>query len=269
MVKTSSRHPFHRRPIEKLEQGNIFSDAMNEKFVNSGEESREELNFSFQSSNNNIRRHFDESVPQWDMRAAPPGSVDNEVHLGIEQNASTNQHRYQNFHPSEVNNQWINYSAQSGFSQKNRDAKSQNIWSQKQLLPKASDLSFHSSSAGPSIGAFSADTRNSQFQTSKAESYDSSIRDISESISQFHLKGTGDDAKTAIASISSNNTYGSNVIPGVVAASSGSTGGTGETSLTGQRYQQIYSHGRRNAQSTMNSNAQIYYPKAHSLQQQP
>uniref|UniRef100_A0A7S4AK60 Pentacotripeptide-repeat region of PRORP domain-containing protein n=1 Tax=Pseudo-nitzschia australis TaxID=44445 RepID=A0A7S4AK60_9STRA len=269
MVKANTRLSRHRQPTEKSQQGDFFSDAMNERLLSSGQESREEFNLPFHSHNNNIRGRHDTSVPPWDNRAAPPGSVESDPHLSSQQISYPNQHRYHNARPIEANNQWNQYTSESGLSRHTRDANSKNIWSTKRLLPKVSDTSFYSASTNPSIGAFSDDAQHSQFQRSTHENHENSIRDISGSINRLHLKGLSSDSKTTAASISSNNTYSSNTIPGVVAASSGSTGGTAESSLTGQRHQPNYLHCRQHGQSMMNSSAKIYYPTLHAMQQKP
>ena len=270
MVKANTRLSRHRQPTEKSQQGDFFSDAMNKKLLTSGQESREESNLPFHSHGSNIRGHYDTSVPPWDTRAAPPGSVESDSHLSSQQVSYPGQHRDHNARPVEADNQWNQYVAQSGLSRHARDANSKNIWSTKRLLPKVSDTSFFSASTNPSVGAFFEDAHNSQFQRSKPENHDNSIRDISESINRLHLKGLSNDSKTTTASVSSNNTYStSNTIPGVVAASSGSTGGTGESSLTGQRHQPNHFHIRQHGQSMMNSSAKIYYPTLHNMQQKP
>mmetsp|Transcript_7688 Transcript_7688/g.19138 ORF Transcript_7688/g.19138 Transcript_7688/m.19138 type:complete len:1249 (+) Transcript_7688:70-3816(+) len=269
MVKASSRHSRQHQQIQKSHQGVFFSDAMNEKPFSFGEESREEFNLAFQSHNNNIGGQNETSIPTWDTRAAPPGSVDSDSHVSSQKVSYVDQHNYHSSHLGDSNNQWNEYSAVSGLSRRGHDANSKNIWSEKRLLPKSSDSSFYSASTNASIGAFSVETCSAQFQKNSTTNHDNSIRDISESLNQLRFNGMSNDNKTIAASISSNTTYSSNTIPGVVAASSGSTGGTGESSLKAQRYQPNYSHGHKHPQSTMNSSAKIYYPSGHSMLQQP
>ena len=272
VIKANSRHSRHRQPIGKSHQGTFYPEATKEKPISSGEESREELNLSFQSHSNIILGHHDSSVPPRDMRAAPPASTNADLHLNSQQGSYSNQPNYHNGRPGEASNQWDEYSAQSVGNHESRDANTKNIWSaeKKPSFPKDRDSSFYSASTNPSIGAFSLEARSQRNYTEQQHSYEGKIRGMSDSINRVHLSSAGmrDDNKTTTASVASTNTYSSNTIPGIVAASSESTGWTGGSSSTGQQYQSNYSYGHQHTQSTMNSGAQAYYPSQYPIQQQ-
>jgi hypothetical protein len=271
MVKAKSRYSLQRQPIEKLHQGNFCPKETAEKPFGSGEESREELNLSFQSDRNTIGGHHNLPIPSWDARAAPPAFSEADVHSNSEKIPYTNQNNHRNSYPSETNSQWDGYSAQSGVNRQRCNAKSKNIWSSENQSFQDSDSSLYSASTNPSIRAFSLGALNTMSQRNHEglqHSYNSNIQGISESLNRSHLKSMKDDNNTVAASISSTTTYSNNTVPGVVGASSGSTGGTGGSSFTGQQYRSNYSLCHKHSQSMMNSGAQAFYPNQYPKQQE-
>lgn len=259
MVKANTRHSRHHNPLQKTQQGSLFPEMMGDKLSNSGEESREEFNLSFPTQNSTIRGHRDTSIPSWDTRGDPPSLEYREADANRPRQISNPPHY--GGRSGEAYNQWDTYSAQAGLSRQIHDANTKNIWSsEKPPIPKSSDASFYSASTNPSIGPLSLDTHDSYMQRHYAERHNNNMGGISESFNQLHLQGTNDDNKASSASVASSKTYSSNTVPDLIGASSGSTGGTGESSLTGSRYQSNYSH-------VMNSDAKIFYPGQNSMQQ--
>lgn len=270
MVKAKCHHSLQRQPVEKLRQGTFCPKETAEKPFGSGEESREELNLSFQSDKNTIGSHHNPTIPSWDARAAPPAFSEADIHLNSEKIPYTNQNNHRNSYPVETNSQWDKYSAQSGVNRQQHNAKSKNIWSSGNQSFQDSDSSLYSASTNPSIHAFSLDALNASSQRNHAglqHSYNKNIRGISESLNRSHLNGMKDDNNTVAASISSTTTYSNNTVPGLVGASSGSTGGTGGSSFTGQKYRSNYAPSQQHSQSMMNSGAQAFYPNQYPKQQ--
>jgi hypothetical protein len=271
MVKAKSHHSLQRQPIEKLHQGTFCPKDTAEEAFCSMEESRQELNLSFQSDKNTIGGHHNPTIPSWDARAAPPAFSEADVHLNSEKLLYTNQNHHRNSYPVETNSQWDEYSAQSGVNRQQHNAKSKNIWSSENQSFQDSDSSLYSASTNPSIHAFSLGALNAISQRNHAglqHSCENNIRGISESLNRSHLNGMKDDNNTVVASISSATTYSNNTVPGLVGASSSSTGGTGGSSFTGQKYRSNYAPSQQHSQSMMNSGAQTFYPNQYPKQQE-
>jgi len=264
MVKAKSRHSLQRQPIQKLQQGAFRSDETTEQHFSYGEESREEFNLSFHHHKRIIRDHHNSSIPPWDMRAAPPAVTN--VNSNQQKVSYANQKNDPNAQLFKNSNQWDGSSAHPGVNRQRRSATSQNIWSsENQSFQKDSD-SLYSTSTNPSIGAFSLSTLNSSSQRNNNRvqySNNRNIQDISKSLHQLQLNGTKHDDKTVAASISSNTTYSNNTVPGLVGASSGSTGGTGVSAFSDQQLRP-----NLNSQSMMNSDAQVFYPNHYGLNQE-
>jgi hypothetical protein len=264
-MKSKSRHSLQRQPIEKLQQRAFRPNETVDKAFGSGEESREEFSLSFQSHRNTIRGHHNPAIPPWDARVAPPAEAD--LRLNSQKVIYNDRQSHRDVHPVETSSQWDEYSAQSGGSRQRRNGKSKNIWSlENQTFQTDSDSSLYSAPTNPPIGTFPLGTLNESSQRNLGalqQSHDGNIRELSDSMYHLNFKGMKDDNNTVGVSTSSVTTYSSNTVPGVVGASSGSTGGS---SFTGQHYRSNHT-GHQQSQSIMNSGAKVFYPKQYQTHQ--